>query len=320
MIRFLFCLLSILFVNVLVAQVSPRYAVYVSKADSLYRVKKYKESAELYSEAFRSNNWKAYENDRYNAACCWALCENSDSAFYQLNYVATVSEYGNYRHITTDADLNSLHADKRWPSLLELVKKNKEKAEANLDKVLTPLLDSIYGEDQDYRRQLGDVEAKYGRDSKEMRAHWDKINHSDSLNLIVVRKILDERGWLGADEVGDNGNSTLFLVIQHSDQQTQEKYLPMMREAVKNGKAKGSSLALLEDRVALGQGKKQVYGSQIGRKADGTYYVQSLEDPENVDKRRVSVGLGPLNEYTAHWNFKWDVEQHKKDIAETHQK
>jgi hypothetical protein len=67
---------------------------------------------------------------------------------------------------------------------------------------------------------------------------------------------LDKYGWLGADVVGGQGNSTLFLVIQHSDQATQEKYLPMMREAVKNGKAQGSSLALLEDRAALGQRQK----------------------------------------------------------------
>ena len=39
----------------------------------------------------------------------------------------------------------------------------------------------------------------------------------------------------------------------------------MMRDAVKMVKAKGSSLALLEDRVALRQGKRQIYGSQIGR-------------------------------------------------------
>ncbi len=38
-----------------------------------------------------------------------------------------------------------------------------------------------------------------------------------------------------------------------------------MREAVKKGNANSSSLALLEDRVALRKGEKQIYGSQIGR-------------------------------------------------------
>ncbi|MEZ5038583.1 MAG: DUF6624 domain-containing protein [Saprospiraceae bacterium] len=69
-------------------------------------------------------------------------------------------------------------------------------------------------------------------------------------------------GWLGADVIGNQGNSTLFLVIQHADIETQEKYLPMMRDAVSKGNARASSLALLEDRVALRKGEKQIFSTQ----------------------------------------------------------
>ena len=103
--------------------------------------------------------------------------------------------------------------------------------------------------------------------------------------------------------------------------ETQVQYLPMMREAVKNGKAKGSSLALLVDRVALRQGKRQIYGSQIARDQDSpVYYVSPLEDPDNVDKRRAEVGLGPLSEYVSRWQIKWDVEQYKKDLLKMEEK
>lgn len=86
----------------------------------------------------------------------------------------------------------------------------------------------------------------------------------DSINLIKVIEILDKNGWVGADKVGGQANQTLFLVIQHADLKTQQKYLPMMREAVKMNNASGSALALLEDRVSLREGKRQIYGSQIG--------------------------------------------------------
>lgn len=136
-----------------------------------------------------------------------------------------------------------------------------------------------------------------------------------------MKAILDKYGWLGANEVGNQGNTTLFLVIQHSDKVTQEKYLPMMREAVKNGKAKGSSLALLENRVALRQGRRQIYGSQIGRNSETkAYYVYPLEDPDNVDKRRSEVGLEPLAEYVNQWQIKWDVEQYKKELLQLEEK
>lgn len=313
-ITFLFaCLLSTI---VTYGQNIPKeYYDLVKKADSLYKAKDFINSALNYSSAFKANNWKGFPNDRYNAACSWSLANKPDSAFFQLERIAAKSNYSNYDHITTDRDLISLHNDKRWQPLLEKIKENKKKAEANLNKPLMAMLDTIDRDDQQYRKQIHEIEKKFGRESKEMKAHWKIINEKDSINLIKVKAILDKYGWLGPDVVGMDGSITLFLVIQHSDQKTQEKYLPMMREAVKTGKAHASSLALLEDRVALGQGKKQTYGSQIGYDDESKlYYVSPLEDPENVDKRREEVGLQPLAEYVKRWEIKWDVEQYKKDL------
>jgi len=299
------------------SQVPQLYKDLIQEAILLYQAKDYKTSAEKFSEAFKSNGWKGLTTDRYNAACSWALAGVPDSAFFQLYRIATRANYTNYDHITNDSDLNVLHSDSRWETLLSIIKENKEKAEAFLDKSLVAILDSIYTDDQQYRLQIDGIEANYGWESKEMQELWNTIHVKDSLNLIKVRAILDQYGWLGPEVVGQQGNSTLFLVIQHSDQATQEKYLPMMREAVKNGKAQANSLALLEDRVAIGQGKRQIYGSQIGRDpATQQYYILPLDDPDNVDKRRAEVGLSPLAEYVLMWGIIWDVEQYKKDLQE----
>jgi len=291
------------------------YSAFIKTADSLYKAKDYKNSALTYSKAFETLGWEGYLYDRYNAACSWALANIPDSAFFQLNKIATESNFKDYRHISIDPDLNSLHSDNRWTEVLNLIKQNKEKAEANLDKPLMAQLDSIFTEDQKYRLQIDEIEKEFGWDSKEMKAHWKIINEKDSINLIKIKNILDTKGWLGEDIVGEQGNTTLFLVIQHSDIETQEIYLPMMREAVKNSKAQASDLALLEDRVALTSGKKQIYGSQIGiNPQTQLYYVSPLEDPDNVDKRRAEVGLQPMAEYVSNWQIKWDVEQYKKDL------
>ena len=136
-----------------------------------------------------------------------------------------------------------------------------------------------------------------------------------------MKVILDKYGWLGAEVIGEKGNGTLFKVIQHSNQATQEKYLPMMRESVKNGKAWSGNLALLEDRVALGQGKRQIYGSHIGFDNEcNLKFLLPLEDPDNVDMRRASVGLGPLADYSNLWGIKWDKEEYKKDLPRIDEK
>lgn len=178
-------------------------------------------------------------------------------------------------------------------------------------------LDSIYTEDQQYRLQLMGSQKKYGAGSDEVKALWQIIAVKDSTNLVKVKAIIDQHGWPGPDAIGKQGSKTLFLVIQHSDQATQEKYLPIMREAVRKGNASASHLALLEDRVAIGQGKKQIYGSQVGQDAvTNQYYVQPLDDPDNVDKRRAKAGLEKMAKYLKHWNLKWNVKQYKKDLPQ----
>lgn len=314
-------ILGLLMSTISFGQDREKYADLIKEAFSLYNTKDYKQSAETYSEAFVALGHKGNTTDRYNAACSWALAKEVDSAFVQLFKIAEHGEYSNYGHITTDSDLDNLHSDTRWKEVLEIVKTNKEEAEANLDKPLVAILDTIFQEDQGLRRQIREVEKKYGRDSDEIKASWKIIAEKDSLNLIKIQKILDERGWLGQDVIGGQGNMTLFLVIQHSDLEIQEKYLPMMREAVKSGNAQSRSLALLEDRVALRQGKRQIYGSQIGRDPEsGDFYVSPLEDPNNVDKRREEVGLGTLAEYVSGYNITWDVETYKKELPELEKK
>ena len=176
------------------------------------------------------------------------------------------------------------------------------------NKSIADQLDSILIEDQKYRQMLSGIEEKYGIESKETADLWKTIKRKDSINEFKVTFILDKYGWLGQEVVGENGNSCLYLVVQHSDLKTQEKYLPMMRQAVKNGKALGADLAYLEDRVALGQGKKQIYGSQILRNNTTLkFYFAPIEDEHNVNKRRASVGLNTIEDRAREWGFEYKI-------------
>lgn len=299
------------------SQANATYNTLVREAYKHYQNKDYKTAGEKYLEAFKANGNLAMVNDRYDAACSFALSDQPDAAFDQLFRIAKNGNFSNLSHLMIDGDLTSLHEDTRWAELIKLVKANKEKTEAKFDKPLVAILDTIYQEDQGLRQQIGGIMEKHGMQSPELIAHFKLIREKDSVNLNKVTKILDERGWLGPDIIGKQGNQTLFLVIQHSDQATMEKYLPMMQEAVKNGKANASNLALLEDRVALGQGKKQIYGSQIGTNPDtGENFVLPLEDPDHVNDRRTTVGLGPIEEYLNHFGLTWDVEAYKKFLLE----
>lgn len=291
-----------------------------NKSDSLIRLAKsfyqegnYEKSAAYYGKGFNLLGGLAYDVDRYNAACAYALAGDSSNAFMHLFSLANGGgKYKQVSHLKNDPDLKSLHISNRWEVLLDIVANNKYNAEKNLDQELIAILDTVISEDQKYRMQINGIKESFGWESPEMKNHLNAMKERDSINLQIVRKIIDEKGWLGPDIVGYDGNSALFLVIQHADATVQSKYLPLLREAVEQGNAYASDLALLEDRVAVASGKKQIYGSQIGYDDESEiYFVEPIEYPECVDERRAEVGLRPIAEYVKSWGIIWDIEKHK---------
>lgn len=295
-----------------------KYFRLIEEARNLYENKDYFNSGVKYSEAFICVREKAQLDDRYNAACSWALAGELDSSFVELLFISDKSNFKNLEQIITDDDLKDLHHDARWEKLINRIKSNKEISEKLHDKNLIAVLDTIYYDDQHYREQLNVIEKKYGWDSQEIKEQWDTISFKDSINTIKVTKMIDTYGWLGEDIVGERGNKTIFLTIQHADIFTQVKYLPDLREAVKDGKAIPKQLAYLEDRVALGIGEKQKYGSQLTENPTGTqkYCVRPMIDPENVNKRRFEVGLGSIEEYVSRFDCTWDVNEYLRILPE----
>lgn len=176
---------------------------------------------------------------------------------------------------------------------------------------ITRILDNIYDSDQWNREELEKLEEEFWFDSEEVRACWIRIQENDKKNLVSVKEILDDYGWLGVDKIWERGNKTLFLVIQHAGLEVQQKYLPKMRVAVWEWKAEASDLALLEDRVAVWEWRPQIYGSQAGKNMEtGEYFVHKVWDPEKINERRAEVWLGTIEEYLAEWGLVWDVREH----------
>lgn len=294
------------------------YTSIIAEADSFYAGKEYQKSVDKFKEAFAIEQKSAA--DFYNAGCAASLLGNKELAFEWLS-LALKNGWTNIRHLKTDSDLVSLHDSERWNKLITELQKEVDKKEANYDKPLQAKLLEIYDDDQPIRQQFISAQKEFGYQSKQVDSLGKVMMYKDSINLIKVTEILDKYGWVGADKVGGTANQTLFLVIQHADLVTQQKYLPMMREAVKKGNANGSALALLEDRVALREGRRQIYGSQIGWDVETNgNYVLPLDDPDNVDKRRAEVGLGLLADYVKRWDIIWNVEEYKKQLPALEEK
>lgn len=124
---------------------------------------------------------------------------------------------------------------------------------------------------------------------------------TDSVNQIKLKMIIEKYGFPTLDMVGKHAMAGVFYIIQHADRDTewQKSQLVNIEAAVKNGDLNGDKYAYLYDRIKVNSGKKQLYGTQF-EKVDFEHKTTKLrptEDMENLDKRRMQIGLNPIKFY-----------------------
>ncbi|MFI5864677.1 DUF6624 domain-containing protein [Streptomyces sp. NPDC051546] len=125
---------------------------------------------------------------------------------------------------------------------------------------------------------------------------WQQIDRD---NRIWLEQLLASRGWPGISEVGQQAAAAAWMIAQHSDSapRFQLKCRDLLAEAVLADDADPQHSALLQDRVRVAQGQPQIFGTQLH--ADGTGELTSapIWDAEQVARRRLEVGLEPLEDY-----------------------
>ncbi len=166
------------------------------------------------------------------------------------------------------------------------------------DSILKKEIELIGTEDQTLRLLLPQVTEKFGRESNEFKYIWSLINRQDSICLNKLIKILDTHGWVGKSKVGEKANQAIWLIIQHSELNIQEKYLPLLKESVEKGESEGWHLAFLKDRVLMRNKQKQLYGTQaVWDKTLQKNKIYPIEDLKNVNQRRKKLGLESIEKF-----------------------
>lgn len=138
-----------------------------------------------------------------------------------------------------------------------------------------------------------------------------------------LKQIFKQYGFVGFDLAGKEGSQNFWLMIQHSDHNPdfQKEVLEKMKIEVDKGNAKPSNYGLLVDRVMLNIGKQQVYGTQVDYNMEtGQAFPRNLKDSSEVNKKRKSIGLEPIEEYLngmSEMHFEMNKEGYiKKGITE----
>jgi hypothetical protein len=154
-------------------------------------------------------------------------------------------------------------------------------------------------EDQEVRVALSREGEETGQVSPEL---FDQLTEIDSRNTNRMREIVEQYGWPGKSIVALDGAHAAWLLVQHADADLgfQKQCLELITRAAQEGEASWQDVAYLTDRVLVAEGKEQLYGTQIDM-SSGEPVPFPIENEANVNQRRKSVGLGPLEDYLRHF-------------------
>lgn len=307
----LICILSLLFTissfaqdKMMIINGDTIYILEPTKGDKLIEKGDVKGAIAAYRKEFKKNPVRT----AYNFACAFARNNQPDSAFKYLNY--EIQHDSGYAHLClTDPDFISLRRDKRWDSLrvsVLLIVKIKHGGELKNIALAAKLWDMMAW-DQAYYNEIFFAEKELGMNSPVVSALWELKERINIENQRTLDSIINVNGWPKISDVGHMGSTTAFLIVQHSTLELQEKYLPTIKSLCEQNEADWQSYALMYDRVQIGLGKPQLYGSQLTwNQATGKMEFYPIEDEANVNKRRTEMGLGTIEEYAKMMGVKYE--------------
>lgn len=124
----------------------------------------------------------------------------------------------------------------------------------------------------------------------------------DSINQIKLSNIITAGGMPTISTVGILGISSVFTIIQHSNDSYMEKYFPVIQKLTISGEFPKYLFAYLVDRHNMFKGLPQIFGTQIVMASPFSIFTKKMKlydiaEPNYVEIRRSTYGLNSLMEY-----------------------
>lgn len=179
--------------------------------------------------------------------------------------------------------------------------------EVNYDS-LKVILETMRKEDQDIRRILID---SVGFDSPNSGQYIKKMMDVDSINQEKIKLILRKYGWIEKSKIGEKAADAFFYTVQHADLELMEEWFPEFKKLAEKGEANPRQCAMMEDRLLMWKGKKQIYGTQAADfREDKKMAIWPIEDVQNVNERRKNIGFeSTVEEYAKVMDVLFNIDE-----------
>jgi hypothetical protein len=305
---FLIACLSFFYKSAISQPVAPNQR---NKADSLMNEGNVPEAIIEYKKLYSLN-----PKDKrivYNYACALSI-DNSviklfDSCFKYLNIAV---ELDTSVTVLTDPTLIPAREDKKWDvfenKLISMLstKYNNPYKDIEYAKALWRL--GAY--DQAYFNEIGIAGRKLGMRSSVSSAIWKLKFMIQEKSQKELEQLVAVKGWPKISEVGRPAAMAAYLVAMHTNDGSQKKYLPMIKQKCEENELPWQRYANIYDRCLFNENKPQKYGTHTRfNEQTKSEELYPLEDETKVDEWRKELGLEPLAEYLARLNIKFQLKQ-----------
>lgn len=286
----------------------------ISSGDSLKKQGLLMPALMKYGEAMAQNPSREIS---YRIASTTALmCTSTmrDTAFYFLNFAL---QYDSTLVPLYNPDFLSLINDSRWETIEDSqFRKYEAKNETIRNKPFARALFRMIIKDQGFM-YVGNIERRHYLENRgyfrtpaifPVLAMEEKNMKENQKQLL---ELLEKYGWPTTSEVTEYAAAGAALIINHATYELRSKYFPLLEEAFQKGEAQPLRYAKMKDRLLVEEGKEQVYGTQV-RFEGRSKKPYPIIKPEQVDRRRAKIGLGPLRPYLKEkFDIDWQVPQEK---------
>jgi hypothetical protein len=154
--------------------------------------------------------------------------------------------------------------------------------------------------DQAYFNEIGIVFRKFGMRSSAASALWRLKFMIQEKSQKELEQLVAAKGWPKIGEVGSEAAMAAYLVAMHTNDSSQKKYLPMIRQKCEEKELPWQRYANIYDRCLFNENKPQKYGTHTRfNEQTRSEELYPLENETKVDEWRKELGLEPLAEYLA---------------------
>lgn len=120
-------------------------------------------------------------------------------------------------------------------------------------------------------------------------------------NAAELTNIIDKIGYPTSERVGPEASEAAWIIAQHAISLPcfLKRCAALLTDETNLGRQNQIHLAYLTDRVAVFEGRPQLFGTHFDWNEAGELVPQPFDDAAKVDERRKQLGLVSLAEQTA---------------------